>query len=245
MALISIVLASSLVILSSILASMVVISLKKHINNIIFSLVSFSAGSLIGGALLHLLPEASNTLQNEELFQILLLSFVIFFLIEKVLHWRHCHKAGCKVHSFAYMNLIGDFVHNIIDGLIMSAAFLTNIKLGIITTIAIICHEIPQEIGDFAILIHAGFKTKKAFLINMFISFSILIGAIVGVLISDKISSFTNYLITFAAGGFIYIAAVDLLPEIKKEKKNNKIISSLFLFFSGIIIMYILKLLLE
>ena len=137
----------------------------KTFDKILVLLVGFAAGGLIGGAFLHLLPEALERCGCNLVFFYTLIGFTIFFLMERYLYWRHCHEGVCDIHTFTYMNLIGDGVHNFADGLIIAASFTTDIKLGIVTTLAVIFHEIPQEMGDFGILVYGGFnKSRAAFL---------------------------------------------------------------------------------
>ena len=214
---------------------------KEILSKIIIFLVSLSAGTLIGGAFLHLLPEAAEKVDGESLFLISLSAFVIFFLIEKVLHWRHCHKENCQIHTFGYMNLIGDFIHNFIDGLIIASSFLIDFKLGFITTLAIALHEIPQEVGDFGVLLHAGFNKAKAIIFNYGVALSVVLGGIVGYFISFYSEDILKYLIPFAAGGFIYIASSDLIPEIRKEPSLKKSATSFVIFLLGIGIMFAVK----
>jgi len=140
------------------------------------------------------------------------------------------------------MNLIGDSIHNFIDGLIISAGFISSIELGITTVIAIGAHEIPQEIGDFGVLIYGGFKKKKAIVLNFAVSLTILLGGIVGYLISSTVNQYVVFLLPFAAGGFIYIAATDLVPEIKKETDIRKSMATILVFISGILMMWLIKL---
>jgi zinc and cadmium transporter len=213
---------------------------KKNLSKITIFLVSFSAGTMMGGAFLHLLPEAAENFDPRNLNLIVLSSFIIFLLIEKILHWRHCHKQNCSVHSFGYINIIGDGVHNFIDGLIIAASFVVSPILGISTTIAIAFHEIPQEIGDFGVLIHAGFSRKKAMLLNFLSAVTSIGGGVLGYFAAGKVDWLAQALIPFAAGGFIYIAASDLIPEIRKEKLIKKSIINLALFVGGISLFYFL-----
>jgi len=218
------------------------ISIKeKTLSKFLLFLISLSAGALMGGAFLHLLPEASEKLNNRSLYPIVLFSFVLFFLIEKLLHWRHCHKKNCDIHTFGYMNLFGDAVHNFIDGLVIAATFLIDIKLGIITSFAIALHEIPQEIGDFGVLLYSGFSRKKALYSNFLVALTAVFGGILGYFLSFQIENMTSYLLPFTAGGFIYIAASDLMPEIRKETSLRKSMLSFSIFLLGIAIMYLVK----
>ena len=215
---------------------------EKLLNEILLILVSLSAGALMGGAFLHLIPEAVEKSQGLDIFLFVLVGFILFFVIEKVLHWRHCHKGKCDVHTFTYMNLVGDTIHNFIDGLILAASFVTSVELGLTTTIAIAAHEIPQEIGDFGVLIYGGFKKKKAIILNFIVALSIVIGGLIGYFISKSVESAVTFLLPFAAGGFIYIAATDLIPEIKKELDFKKYMATLIVFIIGILIMWFIKL---
>jgi zinc and cadmium transporter len=212
---------------------------ENLLKKILLVLVSLSAGALMGGAFLHLIPESTESSANA--FAFVLIGFILFFFIEKILHWRHCHKIGCKVHTFAYMNLFGDAMHNLIDGLIIAAAFITNIPLGIATTLAVTLHEIPQELGDFGVLIHGGFKKMKALFLNFLFGLTAILGGIIGYFLSSSMQFFVPFLLPFAAGGFIYIAASDLMPELRKETNIKKAMINFAVFLVGIIIMYGLK----
>lgn len=214
---------------------------KETLSKITMFLVSFSAGALIGGAFLHLLPEASEGMEAEKLFFVVLSAFVGFFLIEKLFHWRHCHKENCEVHSLGYMNLVGDSLHNFIDGLVIASVFMVDFKLGIITTLAIALHEVPQEIGDFGVLIHAGFNKVKALVLNYIVATTVILGGVVGYFASFYIEDVMPYLLPIAAGGFIYIASSDLMPEIREETNLKKSIISFGIFLLGIIFMYAVK----
>lgn len=139
------------------------------------------------------------------------------------------------------MNLIGDSIHNFIDGLIMAASFVASIPLGLTTTIAISTHEIPQEIGDFGVLIYGGFSKKKAIVLNFLVALTAILGGLVGYLISSRIGNVVSYILPFAAGGFVYIAATDLIPEMKKEVNIKKSMMTLVVFICGILIMWVTK----
>ena len=228
---------------------------EKIVKNMIVFLISLSAGTLMGGAFFHLLPEASESINIDTLFTVVLASFIGFYLIERILHWRHCHQPHygnghhskhkhskkCKVHSFGYMNLIGDGIHNFLDGMIIAASFITDIRLGLVTSVAIILHELPQEIGDFGVLIGAGFTKRKALFFNFMTALLALAGALVGYFLAGLIEGLTVYLLPIAAGGFLYIAAADLLPEIRKEEKTGRALTSFVVFMVGIVLMYSLK----
>jgi zinc and cadmium transporter len=214
----------------------------KILHKILMLLVSLSAGALMGGAFLHLIPESVELSDGLDIYFIILLGFILFFIIEKVLHWRHCHEGKCEVHTFHYMNLIGDSIHNFIDGLIIAASFMVSTPVGISTFFAIAAHEIPQEIGDFGVLLYGGFEKKKAIIINFIVALTIVFGGVVGYFISKLVSTATTILLPFAAGGFIYIAATDLVPEIKKELEFKKYMGTLLVFILGILIMYMIRL---
>ena len=214
---------------------------EKLLQKILLFLVSLSAGALMGGAFIHLLPEAQEKYRDGNMFLIVLLSFIFFFFVEKLLHWRHCHKGECEIHTFGYMNLFGDAVHNFIDGLVIAATFLTDIKLGIATSLAVFLHEIPQEIGDFGVLLYSGFGRKKAIISNFLVALTAVFGGLIGYFLSFSIDRFTTYLLPFTAGGFIYIAASDLMPEIRKETNLKKSLVSFAIFIVGILLMFLVK----
>lgn len=222
------------------------LALKDMIlNKILLILIGLSAGALMGGAFLHLLPEAVELGSGLVVYLLVLVGFILFLLIEKVLHWRHCHKGHCDVHTFHYMNLVGDSIHNFIDGLIMAASYVVSLPLGVTTTIAIATHEIPQEIGDFGVLLYGGFSKKKAITLNFIVALTAVIGGIVGFAVSNYVENMVFYILPFAAGGFIYIAATDLVPEIRKELDMKKYMATLLVFICGILIMWITKVFFE
>lgn len=223
----------------------VFIKLKK-LNRFLLFFVSFSAGTLLGGAFLHLIPESLTEFGiSNKLFIFILIGVIFFFILEKFIHWRHCHIPTSKnhPHPFAYMNLVGDAFHNFLDGLLIGSAYLVNLPLGIATTIAVIIHEIPQEIGDFGVLIHGGFSKRKALFFNYLSALFAFMGSVVALIVGQISESFLFFIIPFTAGGFIYIATADLIPELKKE--NKEIIKTLLQLLGlvlGIFIMLLLKL---
>ncbi|MBU1075454.1 ZIP family metal transporter [Patescibacteria group bacterium] len=233
----------SLVSLIGILAiSMNMERLKKGL----LFLVSFAAGSLLGGAFIHLIPEIFKESEHSEILPfIVLLGFLLFFVLEKILHWRHCHVPTSKdhPHPLAVNNLVGDGFHNLIDGMIIAGSYLVSIPLGIATTIAVLLHEIPQEIGDFGILVHAGYSKKKALIFNFLSALTSIVGAILTLVIGSVLASTQEFLIAFTAGGFIYIAAADLIPEMKKETDFKKSWLQLSALVFGIGVMALLLLL--
>jgi len=194
--------------------------------------ISFSAGALIGGAFFHLLPESLEFYDPITAFSITAIGFVFFMIIEGYFHWHQCER--CKTHPFSYIMLVGDGIHNLIDGLIIAASFLVDTNLGIITTVMVIIHELPQELGLFGSLIYAGHQKNKALIYSFLAQSTVVAGGIIGFLLSRQIETLTGTLISFAAGGFIYIAASDLVPEVHKSyhgnmKKSVALITALFL----------------
>lgn len=211
---------------------------KQTMKKILLALVAFSAGASMGSSFFHLILESSEFLSYGEISFFTLFGFVILFFVEKVIHWRHCHEARCKIHTFGYVNLIGDGVHNFLDGLIIAASFISSFKLGLITTLAVILHEIPQEIGDFGVLVYAGFNRKKALFFNFLSALIAILGGFIGYFIPSEY--FLKILLPFAAGNFIYIAASDLIPEIRKEVNMKKSLTEFGVFLLGISLMYLL-----
>jgi zinc and cadmium transporter len=211
---------------------------KKLLDKILFALIAFAAGTLLGAAFIHMLPEVFE--ENHGAFVFVLVGIVLFLIIEKFIYWRHCHKTSCKIHSFTYMNLIGDSAHNFLDGVIMATAFLISIPLGIVVSLAVIFHEIPQEIGDFGILVYGGIKRTRALLLNFLVALTAFAGAILAYYLVAWAEGIVPYLTALSAGGFIYIGAVDLLPEIHKETHKVKSLMQLIAFIIGIVIIYVL-----
>ena len=212
----------------------------------ISALVSYAIGALLGAVFLDILPEAiklspnSTTVSATVLFGILL-----FFTLEKVLIWRHCHHDHCEVHDpekhvahdhgrSGTMVIVGDTFHNFIDGIIIAAAFLTDIHLGVVTSLAIIAHEIPQEVGDFAILLHSGYSKLRAFQMNLISSFATVVGGVLGYLTLQTMQSWTPKLLGLAAASLIYVAVADLIPGLHKHTKLRDTVQQVVLIVLGV-----------
>ena len=229
------------------------LSLKQAVfNNLLFILVAFATGTLLAAALLDVLPEALDSgravgVEEISVFMFALLGIMVFYSIERFIHWHHHHhrEAGNEpkeshreVHAFTYLNLIGDGVHNFFDGTIIAASFLTNIPLGIATTVAIVAHEIPQEFGDFALLIYGGMTKGKALFYNFLSALTAFLGAVGGYFFLNAITVSKPYTLGFAAGGLLYIASTDLIPELHKETEALKSIIQFFCMLAGIALIF-------
>jgi len=215
---------------------------KEKLKDLLIYFVSFSAGALLGDVFIHILPEVVEEYSHSIslIFIYVLVGILTSFILEKIICWRHCHLPITKTHThnFAWMNLWGDFFHNIIDGLTIAASYLLNIGAGIATTLAVVFHEIPQEIGDFGVLLHGGFKVKKALFLNFLTALSAVIGAMISLLLNNRIEHLTLFLAPFAAGNFIYIASSDLIPELHKETAIKKGVIQIVTFLLGVLVMY-------
>ncbi|MCK9430669.1 MAG: ZIP family metal transporter [Candidatus Omnitrophica bacterium] len=237
------ILASTILVSLISLVGIFTLSIKGNLlHKILFCLIGFSAGALIGGAFLHILPECLENNNSNAVFSYLILGIIIFFLMERYLHWRHCHEEeGCTIHAFTYLNLVGDGFHNFIDGMVIAASFIVSLKLGLVTTLAIVLHEIPQELGDFAVLVYGGFTKKKALLFNFASALMAVLGAVIGYFVTDLVKNFASFILPFTAGGFIYIATSDLIPELHKENDLKRSTAAFLAFLLGIIFMALAK----
>lgn len=216
----------------------------ERLRKILLFLVSFAVGSLFAGAFLHLIPESFEHFGFDFKVPVfILVGIIIFFTLEKFLRWRHCHMVSCDEHPHpvASMNLIGDTVHNFIDGIVIGASYLVSIPIGITTTIAVILHEIPQEIGDFGILVYAKLSIKKALTYNFLSALFAIIGALVSLLIGSHASNYAYYILPITAGGFIYIAGSDLIPELHHDTKPVRSVLQFVSILLGFGIMVLLQ----
>ncbi|MDT7858886.1 MAG: ZIP family metal transporter [Candidatus Aenigmarchaeota archaeon] len=205
---------------------------RKTLEKIVFPLVSFAAGSLVGSALYHLFAEGLERIGTLQAINWFVIGFIVFFILERILRWHHCHNLKCKVHPFSYLIFVGDAIHNIIDGLIIASTFLVDIRLGILTTFLIIAHEVPQELGNFATALYGGMKRNKAIVFTFLSQTTCIIGGFFGYYFLSKETIL--HLLPFTAGGFIYIATSDLIPKLHRELNIKKSIISFTLFLFGL-----------
>lgn len=213
---------------------------EKKLERITVLLIGFAAGTLIGGAFIHLLPETFETAPPEKVFNIFLAGFCFFFLMERFLHWRHCHKGHCEIHPFGYLNLAGGAVHNITDGMVIAAAYaLGGSSTGLPAAIAVAAHKLPHEFGDIAVLISSGFSRKKAVMYNYISDLFIIAGAIIGVLLINRIEGMQVALSAASAGGFVYVAASDLIPMIHQNRKQGEANLAFVFFAAGLVFMWL------
>ena len=209
----------------------------RTLHRLLLPLVALSAGSLLGGAFFHMIPESVAKIGTDLSVYIYVVGgFTFFLLLEQLLHWHHCHRedTACRKPQ-TYLILIGDGIHNFIGGIAVAGTFLIDIRLGISTWLAAAAHEIPQEIGDFGVLVHGGLSRKKALLYNFLSALTFLLGGLLTYLLS--FSEWIYYLIPFAAGNFIYIGASDLVPEVNKHRNFSNSIIHFGCFCLGIIIL--------
>jgi zinc and cadmium transporter len=236
------------VILVSILSliGILFISLDRNkMQKILHFLVSFAVGGLFGDAFIHLLPESFEKL-GSNLFTSLsiVLGILIFFILEKFIRWRHCHITSSEEHLHAEvtLNIIGDGVHNLIDGILIGASYMTSIPIGITTTFAVILHEIPQEIGDFGVLVNGGLSVRKALVFNLLSAVTSILGAIISLVIGPQIQGYSLFMLPVTAGGFIYIAGSDLIPELQHDVNVSTSFSQLISIILGVLVMALLVL---
>ncbi|MAF59248.1 MAG: ZIP family metal transporter [Candidatus Pacebacteria bacterium] len=213
----------------------------------VFVFVSLAVGALLGDAFIHLIPESFEALNDTTLTSLLIiLGLFIFFVLEKVLHWNHDHRLPKSGHSnlkpLGTMALTSDGIHNFLDGLIIGASYLVSVEVGIATTIAVMLHEIPQEIGDFGVLLHAGYSKMRALALNFFSGLLAVLGAIVVLVFGATSSTFISYIIPIAAGGFIYIAVADLIPELQKVTRIKSSLIQVTATLVGVLVMGFLAL---
>ena len=247
--LINIIIATSVASLFS-LVGIYALSLKeKTLHSILLILVAFSAGSILGAAYFDLLPEAIELFKAEsDVYVYITLGFILFFFLERFIYWYHGHGHEADISAktaerfsrkgFAYLNLIGDAVHNFVDGMVIAASFLTGFSTGLAATVAVIFHELPQEMGDYGILVYAGFKRDRALLLNFAVALTVILGGIFAVFFIGTVEALRGLLIAFSAGGFIYLAASELIPEMQEEKSFKRSVVQFVFFILGIALIW-------
>lgn len=248
-ALISVILVS----LASLIGAVGLSLSDRKLQRILLLLVSFAAGALLGDAFFHLLPELVEENGFTIAISIGILAGILFsFILEKFIHWHHCHAGGEHCHEeheehkhtkpLGYLTLFGDGLHNFVDGLIIGASYLVDVNVGIATTVAVLLHELPQELGDFGLLIHSGFSRGKALAFNFISALAAVVGVGVAYLSTDA-ELLHRVLVPFAVGNFIYIACADIIPELHREERWQKSVLQLVFFILGIALMAALLLL--
>lgn len=224
------------------LAGAATLSLSRtFLKRILLFLVSFAVGSLLGGAFIHLLPEAfASDLNPLAVSASVLAGIILFFILEKFFRWRHCHHETTDdhVHPVVPMNIFGDAMHNLIDGVLIGVSYAVSIPLGMATTVAVLLHEIPQEIGDFGILIHGGLTVKKALMFNFASALTAVVGVVLALMIGTAMEGVVLYFLPMTAGCFIYIAGSDLIPELHHNTDVKISILQLLALLGGIVIMF-------
>ena len=207
------------------------------LERILLPIVGLAAGSLLGGALFHMLPESIEAIGNRlGVYVAFAAGFVVFFVLEQFLHWHHCHRADHGAHRpLGYLILLADGLHNFIGGLAVGGAFVVDIRVGIVAWLVAAAHEIPQELGDFGVLMHSGWRRRSALLWNFASALTFLVGSLVAYAMADRVE--VAYLLPFAAGNFVYIAAADLLPEIASEERTREKVETTAAFLVGLAIL--------
>jgi len=215
---------------------------KEFLESILLLLICFSAGALLGGAGLHLIPEAVEMAGPATAAIYVIIGMAFFYALEKLFYWHHCRDGNCSVRPFSYLNLIGDAVHNFTDGLVLGASYVVDTRLGILTTLIVILHEIPQEMGDFGVLVYGGFGKERALFFNFLSALTAVAGALIGAYFGESAGGFSSVVLPFTAGGFIYISTVDLIPEIIRQSTRHEKPKALLVFILGLGFMILMKL---
>lgn len=210
---------------------------EKRLQGWVFFLVSLSVGAMFGDVFIHLLPEAFSRTENPMNVSLGVLSgLLLFFLLEKVLWWRHHHVPhdGACVTPFGHVNMVADSLHNFVDGFLIATAYMVSIPAGVGTTVAVLLHEIPQEIGDVAVLLHAGFSRARAITVNMISASLAILGAVLALLVGHQVAGLPDAVLPLTAGGFVYIAGCDLVPELHKEREIGRSLLQLLALALGV-----------
>ena len=248
--------------LVSILAATLVVSLfslsgiyalslsERTLHRVLFVIVGFSAGAILGAVYFDLLPEAVELVEDEAVYVYIALGFISFFFLERFIYWYHGHghrediedlpsmPGRADTKEFAYLNLVGDAIHNFIDGLVIAASFLVGPAVGMAATVAVIFHELPQEMGDYGILIHGGFKRGMALALNFAVSLTVVLGGVTAIFLTGSLEALSGFLISVAAGGFLYLGASELVPELHEEKTLGRSVVQFLAFLLGMALIW-------
>lgn len=219
-------------------------------------LIAFAVGALLGAVFLEILPHAFRKAHSpESVAAMLLAGLLLFFILEKLVLWRHCHEEQCEAHDphadahdhgrSGTMIMIGDTVHNFVDGVLIAAAFLADTQVGLVTALAIIAHEVPQEVGDFLILLHSGFERRTAFLVNLLSSIAMVVGGVVGYVALHELDQWIPHLLSLAAASMLYVAVADLIPGLHKRPELHHSIAQVVLIGIGIGVIWSVHVLFE
>jgi zinc and cadmium transporter len=222
---------------------------EETLHRVLFVLVAFSAGTILGAALFDLLPEAVELVDEALVFPIVAGGFVFFLFLERVIYWYHGHGHEFEhgdeklTKGFAYLNLMGDFIHNFIDGMIIAAAFINGFVVGLTAAVAVLFHELPQEMGDYGILVYAGVERRKALLLNFLAAVSVVVGGAFGSLFIASVEELGGWMVAFSAGAFLFLSASELIPEMLKEDDRVRSVIQLAILVLGMLTIYSLGLL--
>lgn len=218
---------------------------RARLERYLLFLVSFAVGGLVGDAVIHLIPRSFEETTSDLMTSLFILAGIIgFFTLEKFIRWRHCHipVSDEHVHPVVALTLISDGVHNLIDGMIIGASYIVSTPLGITTTLAVVLHEIPQEIGDFGVLVHGGFTPRKALISNFFSAVVCVGGVVISLAVGTHIGGYARFMLPLTAGGFLYIASADLIPQLHHDCGLSISLRQVFFIALGIALMALLVL---
>ena len=219
---------------------------EKTLHRMLFVLVAYSAGTILGAALFDLLPEAVELVDEALVFPLVAGGFVFFLFLERVIYWYHGHGHVQELEhgdekvtkGFAYLNLIGDFIHNFIDGMIIAAGFINGFTVGLTTAIAVLFHELPQEMGDYGILVYAGIERKRALVLNFLAAISVVVGGVFGSLFIASVEELGGWMVAFSAGAFLFLSASELIPKMLEEDDKGRAVIQLAILVLGMLTIY-------
>ncbi len=238
-------------ILSALAASVFLLVPAPGRTRVLPHLVSFATGALLGAAFLALLPRAFVGAAAENVGLTVLAGLLAFFMLEKAVLWRHCHHDECEAHgpgdqqrdaASGVLVLVGDGIHNLLDGVLIAAAFLTDFHLGVVTSVAVVAHEIPQEVGDLAVLLNAGFTRRRAFIINVLASLASVLGGVVAYFWLERTQELLPFVLAVAAASFVYVAVADLIPGLHRRVDGRASLFQILLIGSGVGVIYLTRL---